>query len=148
MTKTPLAPSGEEEVYTPDSHKRNTLFCGTQVIQTRFYGDAKVKAVVIRTGQWLSYLYALWLWLTACIWCCVQDFPRLRENWSDPSCIPSQWASNSTKMPWSSSSSWPALLLLEWHTASSHWSGLGWVLCALWWFCVAAWAHLVLVVFL
>ena len=26
------------------------LFCGTQVIQTRFYGNEKVTAVVIRTG--------------------------------------------------------------------------------------------------
>ena len=43
---------GEEEIttYDPESYKRNTLFAGTSVIQTRFYGDAKVLAVVVRTG--------------------------------------------------------------------------------------------------
>ena len=50
VTKTPLAPSGASELYDPDVHKRHTLFCGTHVIQTRYYGDAKVKAVVVRTG--------------------------------------------------------------------------------------------------
>ena len=50
VTKTPLAPSEACELYDPDVHKRHTLFCGTQVIQTRYYGDAKVKAVVVRTG--------------------------------------------------------------------------------------------------
>ena len=50
MTKTPLTPVDASEIYVPDLHKRNTLFCGTHVIQTRYYGDAKVKAVVVRTG--------------------------------------------------------------------------------------------------
>ena len=40
-----------EEIYTPETHKRHTLFCGTQIIQTRYYGDVKVKAVVVRTGK-------------------------------------------------------------------------------------------------
>ncbi|GFO45210.1 cation-transporting ATPase, partial [Plakobranchus ocellatus] len=31
-------------------HSRHILFCGTHVIQTRFYGSQKVKAVVLRTG--------------------------------------------------------------------------------------------------
>lgn len=31
-------------------HSRHVLFCGTHVIQTRFYGNQKVKAVVLRTG--------------------------------------------------------------------------------------------------
>ncbi|KAK2177445.1 hypothetical protein NP493_592g01064 [Ridgeia piscesae] len=50
VTKTPLAPSEANEVYSPEMHKRHTLFSGTQVIQTRYYGDSKVKAVVVRTG--------------------------------------------------------------------------------------------------
>ncbi|ELU12635.1 hypothetical protein CAPTEDRAFT_90245 [Capitella teleta] len=50
VTKTPLAPSEAEEMYTPDALKRHTLFSGTQVIQTRFYGGDDVKAVVVRTG--------------------------------------------------------------------------------------------------
>ncbi|KAI0219960.1 putative cation-transporting ATPase 13A3 [Lamellibrachia satsuma] len=50
VTKTPLAPSEANEVYSPEIHKRHTLFSGTQVIQTRYYGDSKVKAIVVRTG--------------------------------------------------------------------------------------------------
>ena len=50
VTKTPLVPTEVSEVYSPDIHKRHTMYCGTQVIQTRYYGDAKVKAVVVRTG--------------------------------------------------------------------------------------------------
>uniref|UniRef100_H2YT63 Cation-transporting ATPase n=1 Tax=Ciona savignyi TaxID=51511 RepID=H2YT63_CIOSA len=52
VTKTPL-PSGENELqhlYDTDSHKRHTLFCGTEVLQTRFYRGEMVKAVVVRTG--------------------------------------------------------------------------------------------------
>ncbi|XP_071454633.1 polyamine-transporting ATPase 13A3-like isoform X2 [Hetaerina americana] len=48
VTKTP--PSHSEEPYDPENHKRHTLFCGTQVIQTRYYGSDKVLAVVTRTG--------------------------------------------------------------------------------------------------
>uniref|UniRef100_A0A3B3VM82 ATPase 13A3 n=1 Tax=Poecilia latipinna TaxID=48699 RepID=A0A3B3VM82_9TELE len=36
--------------YSMEEHKRHTLFCGTHVIQTRFYTGELVKAVVIRTG--------------------------------------------------------------------------------------------------
>ncbi|KAM9582993.1 polyamine-transporting ATPase 13A3 isoform 3-T5 [Trichechus inunguis] len=38
------------EIYSPETHKRHTLFCGTTVIQTRFYTGELVKAVVVRTG--------------------------------------------------------------------------------------------------
>ncbi|KAJ7324593.1 hypothetical protein JRQ81_017613 [Phrynocephalus forsythii] len=41
---------GADEVYSPEGHRRHTLFCGTTVIQTRFYAGEPVKAVVIRTG--------------------------------------------------------------------------------------------------
>ncbi|XP_059498532.1 polyamine-transporting ATPase 13A3-like [Stegostoma tigrinum] len=44
----------EEEVYCPENHKRHTLFCGTAVIQTRFYSGEPVKAVVVRTGFYTS----------------------------------------------------------------------------------------------
>ncbi|XP_053369609.1 polyamine-transporting ATPase 13A3 [Clarias gariepinus] len=40
---------GDKE-YNLDEHKRHTLFCGTNVIQTRFYSGELVKAVVVRTG--------------------------------------------------------------------------------------------------
>ncbi|XP_070560600.1 polyamine-transporting ATPase 13A3-like isoform X8 [Ptychodera flava] len=52
ITKTPL-PNNEQEanvIYSPEEHKRHTLYCGTQVIQTRYYGSELVKAVVVRTG--------------------------------------------------------------------------------------------------
>ncbi|XP_078491913.1 polyamine-transporting ATPase 13A3 [Ciona intestinalis] len=52
VTKTPL-PSGENElkdIYDTTPHKRHTLFCGTEVLQTRFYRGELVKAVVVRTG--------------------------------------------------------------------------------------------------
>ncbi|XP_041127230.1 probable cation-transporting ATPase 13A3 [Polyodon spathula] len=40
----------EDEIYSSELHKRHTLFCGTNVIQTRFYSGELVKAVVVRTG--------------------------------------------------------------------------------------------------
>ncbi|KAK2090896.1 hypothetical protein P7K49_030180 [Saguinus oedipus] len=39
-----------DELYNPEAHKRHTLFCGTTVIQTRFYTGELVKAIVVRTG--------------------------------------------------------------------------------------------------
>lgn len=47
VTKTPLP---TDSTFNISEHSRHVLFCGTQVIQTRYYGDAKVKAVVLRTG--------------------------------------------------------------------------------------------------
>lgn len=40
-----------DSAYNTEEHKRHTLFCGTHVIQTRFYTGELVKAVVIRTGK-------------------------------------------------------------------------------------------------
>ncbi|XP_041848724.1 probable cation-transporting ATPase 13A3 isoform X2 [Melanotaenia boesemani] len=52
VTKTSLPSSGDEagRSYSMEEHKRHTLFCGTHVIQTRFYTGELVKAVVVRTG--------------------------------------------------------------------------------------------------
>uniref|UniRef100_A0A8D3A4K6 Polyamine-transporting ATPase 13A3 n=1 Tax=Scophthalmus maximus TaxID=52904 RepID=A0A8D3A4K6_SCOMX len=52
VTKTSLPSSGEDaaESYNMEEHKRHTLFCGTHIIQTRFYTGELVKAVVVRTG--------------------------------------------------------------------------------------------------
>ena len=44
------ADSMSTETYDPEVHKRHTLFAGTTVIQTRFYGQSVVKAVVTSTG--------------------------------------------------------------------------------------------------
>ena len=51
VTKTPLSQQEDEEIYSPETHKRHTLFAGTKVVQTRYYGQAKVLAVVVRTGK-------------------------------------------------------------------------------------------------
>ncbi|XP_044273235.1 polyamine-transporting ATPase 13A3-like isoform X2 [Varanus komodoensis] len=54
VTKTALprpAPGpGPDPLYDPEEHRRHTLFCGTAVIQTRFYSGEPVRALVIRTG--------------------------------------------------------------------------------------------------
>lgn len=53
VTKTSLPSAGEEGArsYNVDEHKKHTLYCGTHVIQTRFYTGELVKAVVVRTGK-------------------------------------------------------------------------------------------------
>ncbi|XP_034256280.1 probable cation-transporting ATPase 13A3 isoform X3 [Thrips palmi] len=48
VTKSP--PPHSDETYDPNIHRRHTLFCGTHVIQTRYYGNHQVSALVIRTG--------------------------------------------------------------------------------------------------
>ncbi|XP_064642890.1 polyamine-transporting ATPase 13A3-like isoform X2 [Lineus longissimus] len=55
VTKTPLPNSGHsgDQVSPPfnmKEHSKHVLFCGTKVIQTRYYGNQMVKAVVLRTG--------------------------------------------------------------------------------------------------
>ncbi|XP_013386039.1 probable cation-transporting ATPase 13A3 isoform X2 [Lingula anatina] len=49
ITKTSV-PNVNTEMYTPLTHKRHTLFCGTEVIQARSMNQESVKAVVVRTG--------------------------------------------------------------------------------------------------
>jgi len=53
--KSPIPPnSPQDELYDSDAHKRHTLFCGTQVIQTRFYAGNKVKLNTLndKIQQW------------------------------------------------------------------------------------------------
>ncbi|XP_064599544.1 polyamine-transporting ATPase 13A3-like isoform X2 [Liolophura sinensis] len=54
VTKTPIPNprglSAQDLPYNIKEHSRHTLFCGTHVIQTRYYDNQKVLAVVIRTG--------------------------------------------------------------------------------------------------
>ena len=57
VTKTPLSQQDEDEIFSPEAHKRHTLFAGTKVVQTRYYGHAKVLAVVVRTGRRLFHLF-------------------------------------------------------------------------------------------
>lgn len=49
VNKTSL-PRLSDVLYDPKEDVNHTLFCGTKVIQTRFYGNEKVRAVVLRTG--------------------------------------------------------------------------------------------------
>ncbi|XP_023338500.1 probable cation-transporting ATPase 13A3 isoform X3 [Eurytemora carolleeae] len=46
----PHLDAASDEPYNPEVHNRHTIFAGTHVIQTRFYGDQEVVAVVVRTG--------------------------------------------------------------------------------------------------
>ncbi|ODN02682.1 putative cation-transporting ATPase 13A3 [Orchesella cincta] len=39
-----------EELFNCDIHKKHVVFCGTEVIQPRFYAGNKVSSVVVRTG--------------------------------------------------------------------------------------------------
>ncbi|XP_039253906.2 polyamine-transporting ATPase 13A3-like [Styela clava] len=52
VTKTPLGSSESElnNVFNVESQKSHVLFSGTEVIQTRYYQDEVVRAVVVRTG--------------------------------------------------------------------------------------------------
>ncbi|XP_050686747.1 polyamine-transporting ATPase 13A3-like isoform X4 [Eriocheir sinensis] len=49
VTKTSIV-DRPDVIYKEKEHGRHTLFCGTQIIQTRFYGGERVTAVVVRTG--------------------------------------------------------------------------------------------------
>ena len=59
VTKTPLPMEGN--LYQPDRYKRHTLFSGTHVMQTRYYGHAHVLAVVIRTGYTCTCIYDMYI---------------------------------------------------------------------------------------
>lgn len=77
MTKTNLpnpvpGERGEEvdNAYNTEDYKRHTLFCGTNVIQTRFYTGELVKAVVVRTGKCVCvcvYAEKPVFWVSCCI---------------------------------------------------------------------------------
>ncbi|KAL7637604.1 UNVERIFIED_CONTAM: hypothetical protein RMT77_012333 [Armadillidium vulgare] len=49
VTKIPI-PNRKDISFDEKVHGKHILYCGTEVIQTRFYGNEKVTAVVIRTG--------------------------------------------------------------------------------------------------
>ena len=46
----------EEKIYDEKEHSKHTLFRGTAVIQTRNHRDLDTIAVVIRTGNFKSFL--------------------------------------------------------------------------------------------
>ncbi|XP_065220053.1 polyamine-transporting ATPase 13A3-like isoform X2 [Planococcus citri] len=48
VMKTPIPNAGHP--YENKEHARHTLYCGTEILQTRFYGNKHVLAMVIRTG--------------------------------------------------------------------------------------------------
>lgn len=57
VTKTPITVSEEAEVYSAEHHKRHTLFCGTAVIQTRYYGSAQVSVQCLESDSRSSYVF-------------------------------------------------------------------------------------------
>lgn len=88
ITKTPLPnPAGptanqsdhSDMKFNMKDHAKHVLFCGTEVIQTRFYGNQKVKAVVIRTGN--KKVVSIWkLWCNMLLLfygCCFHVFAQL-----------------------------------------------------------------------
>lgn len=48
VTKTP--PHSSDDTYISSNYKRHTLFAGTSVIQSRYYGGEHVLASVVKTG--------------------------------------------------------------------------------------------------
>ncbi|VDN95306.1 unnamed protein product [Brugia pahangi] len=51
VTKAALPDTDDESsIFSLDKHSRHTLFCGTQILQTRYYAGKSVKAVVLRTA--------------------------------------------------------------------------------------------------
>ncbi|EPB68759.1 P-type ATPase of unknown pump specificity [Ancylostoma ceylanicum] len=50
VTKVALVEDIHESNFCIEKHSKHVLFCGTQVLQTRYYRGQKVKAVVLRTG--------------------------------------------------------------------------------------------------
>lgn len=56
VTKVPLpnpqlgTPSDLGVTFNLKEHGRHVLFCGTKIVQTRYYSDERVRAVVLRTG--------------------------------------------------------------------------------------------------
>ncbi|PIK51127.1 putative cation-transporting ATPase 13A3-like [Apostichopus japonicus] len=63
ITKTPLPNppiplDSPPMMFNPENHKRHTLFCGTQVIQSRRIGKKSVLAVVIRTAMF-GFVYVI-----------------------------------------------------------------------------------------
>ena len=60
MTKTPIPNPGDYNsaqsmIFDAQEHSRHILFCGTKVIQTRFYEGQRVRAVVLQTGERCLY---------------------------------------------------------------------------------------------
>ncbi|KAF2362000.1 P-type ATPase subfamily V [Trinorchestia longiramus] len=49
VTKTPIVGRTNNQ-FSDKEHSKHTLYCGTEVIQTRFYGGERVRAVVVRTS--------------------------------------------------------------------------------------------------
>lgn len=49
ITKVPVSDDASAQ-YQAETHKRNTLFCGTQILHSRSLEDSRVKAIVYRTG--------------------------------------------------------------------------------------------------
>ncbi|OAF70979.1 hypothetical protein A3Q56_01262 [Intoshia linei] len=50
VTKIAITNGSIQDNYEPHKFKLQTVFCGTYVIQTRYYKDEKIKAMVVNTG--------------------------------------------------------------------------------------------------
>ncbi|CAD6192928.1 unnamed protein product [Caenorhabditis auriculariae] len=50
ITKVALTDDGHDEFFSITKHNKSVMYCGTQVLQTRFYKGQHVKALVLRTA--------------------------------------------------------------------------------------------------
>ena len=66
LTKTALPQLEDSTIYVPSKFKSHTLFGGTEVIQTRFYANSRVLAVVVTIGLPLLHFGKC---VCACIYC-------------------------------------------------------------------------------
>ena len=58
VAKTPLPQAHKDaqpwQTNRAEDWKRHLLFCGTEIVQARGDGDGPAKAVVLRTGGWMT----------------------------------------------------------------------------------------------
>lgn len=106
----------QDPAYSPEEHKRHTLFCGTCVIQTRYYSGEAVRALVIRTGdgspgiQRVAPAWAPQGKVPILASFLLQVSPLPRGSWFALSCSQSPPISACTGTPAGSSSAWWGLL--------------------------------------
>lgn len=50
VTKIPL-PNLNSQRFNFKDHSKHSLFCGTKIIQARYFTEGKVKAIVLKTGE-------------------------------------------------------------------------------------------------
>ena len=112
------------EVFSIDLHKKHVLFSGTQIVPSRGFGNERIRAVVIRTGQIVFLIEDI----ADKTWGIFpfQGSRRAKVNWFDPFCTPGRWVLSSTETRSNLFLCWAPSLPLEPSTLSSFYTILGW----------------------